>query len=207
MIQGSDEWKEARLGKVTASKISDVMAQGRSGQPSATRATYMGQLIAERLTGVPAESFKSEAMEWGNETEAQARNAYAFMRDVDVQEVGFIAHPTIEDSGASPDGFSGEDGLVEIKCPNTATHIKTVLSGTAPAQYIKQMQWQMACTGRQWCDFISYDPRLPEHMQMVVVRVERDAELIADMEAAVTAFLAEMTDTIEQLNQKTGMAA
>lgn len=207
MIQGSDEWKEARLGKVTASKIADVMAQGRSGQPSATRATYMGQLIAERLTGVPAESFKSEAMEWGNETEAQARNAYAFMRDVDVQEVGFIAHPTIEDSGASPDGFSGEDGLVEIKCPNTATHIKTVLSGAAPAQYIKQMQWQMACTGRQWCDFISYDPRLPEHMQMVVVRVERDEELIADMETAVTAFLAEMTDTIEQLNQKTGMAA
>jgi putative phage-type endonuclease len=207
MIQGSDEWKEARLGKVTASKITDVMAQGRSGQPSATRATYMGQLIAERLTGVTAESFKSEAMEWGNETESQARNAYAFMRDVDVQEVGFIAHPTIEDSGASPDGFSGEDGLVEIKCPNTATHIKTVLSGAVPAQYIKQMQWQMACTGRQWCDFISYDPRLPEHMQMVVVRVERDAELIADMEAAVTAFIAEMTDTIEQLNQKTGMAA
>lgn len=207
MIQGSDEWKEARLGKVTASKITDVMAQGRSGQPSATRATYMGQLIAERLTGVPADSFKSEAMEWGNETEAQARNAYAFMRDVDVQEVGFITHPTIEDSGASPDGFSGEDGLVEIKCPNTATHIKTVLSGAAPAQYIKQMQWQMACTGREWCDFISYDPRLPEHMQMVVVRVERDPELIADMESAVTAFLAEMTDTIDQLNQKMGKAA
>lgn len=207
MIQGSDEWKAARLGKVTASKINDVMAQGRSGQPSATRATYMGQLIAERLTGVPAESFKSEAMEWGNETEAQARNAYAFMHDVDVQEVGFVSHPSVEDSGASPDGFSGDDGLVEIKCPNTATHIKTVLSGAAPAQYIKQMQWQMACTGRKWCDFISYDPRLPEHMQMVVVRVERDAELIADMETAVTDFLAEMTDTIEQLNQKIGRAA
>jgi putative phage-type endonuclease len=207
MIQGSDEWKEARLGKVTASKISDVMAQGRSGQPSATRATYMGQLIAERLTGVTAESFKSEAMEWGNETEAQARNAYAFMRDVDVEEVGFIDHPSIADTGASPDGLVGHDGLAEIKCPNTATHIKTLLSGVAPAQYIKQMQWQMACTGRKWCDFISYDPRLPEHMQMFVVRVERDNELINSMETEVLNFLNEVTATIEQLNQKTGRAA
>lgn len=207
MIQGSDEWKEARLGKVTASKIADVMAQGRGNQPSATRATYMGQLIAERLTGTPYDSFKSEAMEWGTETEAQARNAYAFMHDVDVEEAGFVEHPAIAESGASPDGLVGDDGLTEIKCPNTSTHIKTIMSGAAPAQYIKQMQWQMACTGRKWCDFISYDPRLPEHMQMVVVRVERDADLIAEMEIAVKAFLAEITDTIEQLNQKTGRAA
>lgn len=207
MIQGSDEWKQARLGKVTASKITDVMAQGRGGQPSATRATYMGQLIAERLTGVPYDSFKSEAMEWGTETEAEARNAYAFMHDVDVQEAGFIPHPMIEETGASPDGFVGEDGLTEIKCPNTSTHIKMLMSGAAPAQYIKQMQWQMACTGRDWCDFISYDPRLPEHLQMIVVRVERDDDLITEMEAAVTAFLAEITDTIEQLNLKTGKAA
>lgn len=207
MIQGSDEWKEARLGKVTASKITDVMAQGRGNQPSATRATYMGQLIAERLTGVPYDSFKSEAMEWGTETEAEARNAYAFMRDVDVEEIGFVPHPSIQDSGASPDGLVGSDGLTEIKCPNTSTHIKTLMSEAAPAQYIKQMQWQMACTGRQWCDFISFDPRLPEHMQMVVVRVERDGDLIAEMETAVLNFLNEAAATIEQLNQKTGKAA
>ncbi len=199
MIQGSPEWKAARCGKVGASKVADIIAKTKTG-PSASRATYMGQLIAERLSGVMTEGFKSAAMEHGTETEAEARIAYEFLRNHIVEEIGFVDHPAIQMSGASPDGLVGDDGLVEIKCPNTATHIDTLLNGRVPGRYVTQMQWQMASTGRQWCDFVSYDPRMPEHMRMWVQRVSRDADFILMLEEAVSTFLAEIDSKVEQLN-------
>lgn len=198
MIQGSDEWKQARLGKVTASRISDLMAKTKTGW-GAGRKNYAAELVAERLTGNPADGFTNAAMQWGTETEPQARAAYAFYCNQDVTEVGFIDHPTIKLTGASPDGLVGESGLVEIKCPNTATHIDTLLSKKAPAKYVTQMQWQMACTGRDWCDFVSFDPRLPEHLRLFVSRVERDDKLIAELEDAVSVFLGEIEETIMAL--------
>jgi putative phage-type endonuclease len=198
MDQGSAEWFAARLGKATASKIADVMAKTKSG-PSASRATYAGQLIAERLSGTPAEGFSNAAMQWGTDNEAAARDAYAAHNLCEVVEVGFADHPTIPMSGASPDGLVGDDGLVEIKCPNSATHIDTLLKKVIPSKYVTQMMWQMACTGRAWCDFASFDPRLPEHMQLIVIRLERDDAKIAEMEAEVSAFLSEIDDKIAAL--------
>jgi putative phage-type endonuclease len=198
MQQGTPEWYRARAGKVTASRIADIMARTKTGV-SASRKTYMGQLIAERLTGEPMESKPTAAMQWGTETEPQARTFYEFMRSTTVTEIGFVEHPEIEMAGASPDGLVGKDGLIEIKCPNTATHIDMLLSGKVPAKYLKQMQWQMACTGSQWCDFMSFDPRLPVNMQALIICVLRDEEMIADMEKTVKAFLAEMEDKIGQL--------
>lgn len=200
MEQRSEEWFAARVGKVTASKIADVMARTKSGY-SASRANYMAQLIAERLTGKPAESFSNAAMQWGTETEPQARTEYEFASDVQVVEEGFVTHPAIPDAGASPDGLVGDDGMVEIKCPNTATHIETLLTGKIPDKYIKQMQWQMACAGRKWNDFASFDPRMPEHLQLFIKRVERDDKMIGEMEIEVVKFLAEVEKTIQQLQK------
>ena len=198
MEQRSDAWFAARLGKVTASKVADVMAKTKSGW-GAGRANYMAQLISERLTGKPADSFTNAAMQWGTEKEPDARAAYEFFFDAEVVEVGFVDHPTLPNSGASPDGMVGDDGLIEIKAPNTATHIDTLLKGKVPPKYVPQMQWQMACTERQWCDFVSYDPRLPESMQLWVRRVERDDKAIEEMETHVKAFLAEVDSTVVKL--------
>ena len=198
MDQRSAEWFAARLGKATASKIADLMATTKSG-PAASRANYAAQLVAERLTGEPAESFTSPAMQWGTDTEAEARAAYCFFRDAEVVEVGFVDHPTVPNSGASPDGLVGTDGLLELKCPNTATHIATLTGKSVPGKYVKQIMWQMACTGRQWCDFASYDPRLPESMRLIVIRLHRDDAMIAEIESAVTAFLAEVDETVASL--------
>jgi putative phage-type endonuclease len=171
MIQGSDEWFAARLGRVTASRIGDVLAKTKSGW-GASRYSYMGELIAERLTGRPNESFTTTAMQWGKDNEAKARAAYEFKYDKVVTEVGFIEHPRFEGlAGASPDGLV-ENGLIEIKCPSTITHLETITSGNIPTRYQLQMQWQMECTGKSWCDFISFDPRLPENLQLFVKRVE-----------------------------------
>jgi len=197
--QGSAEWLLDRCGKVTASRIADLMAKRRDGQPSSDRINYKAQLVAERLTGCVAPSFTNAAMIHGTETEPEARRAYEFFVDRDVQQVGFIPHPTIAMSGASPDGLVGDDGLLELKCPNTATHIETLLTGRIPDKYFKQMQFQMACTEREWCDFASYDPRMPERMRLFVKRVNRDAEDLAEIEAAVSAFLAEIDDTVTRL--------
>lgn len=199
MQQGTPEWMAARCGKVTASRVSDVIAKTKTGY-GASRANYRAQLITERLTGMVAESYQNDAMRWGTETEPQARAAYSFMHDAEVIEVGMIPHPTIEMSGASPDGLVGTDGLVEIKCPNTATHIETLLSRQVPEKYVTQMMWQMACTGRKWCDFVSFDPRLPPHLQMFVKRVPRDDAAIAALESEVIAFLAEVEGTLNKLN-------
>ncbi len=199
MIQGSDEWVEARLGRVTASVIADVMANGRSGAPSATRANLLARIVAERLSGRAAESFTSQAMQHGIDTEAQARACYTMETGRSVEEVGFVAHPTIAMAGASPDGLVGDNGLVEIKCPNTATHIGTILTGVVPDKYLKQMLFQMACTCREWCDFVSFDPRMPDEMQLFIKRVPRDPEAIAAIETAVLAILVEADDMIAKL--------
>jgi putative phage-type endonuclease len=198
--QRSVEWFAIRCGKVTASKVADVVAKTKSGY-AASRANYMGQLIAERLTGVPTEGFTNAAMQHGTDTEPEARLAYEFHADVIVEEVGFVPHPTIEMSGASPDGLVGLDGLIEIKCPNTATHIDTLLGKSVPGKYISQIQWQLACTGRQWCDFVSYDPRMTESMKLFTLRVERDDSRIAELETEVRAFLSELEAKVHDLRE------
>lgn len=201
IAQGSDEWFAARCGKVTASRISDVIAKTKSGW-GASRGNYMSQLICERLTGTVADSFTNAAMQWGTETEPEARKAYAFFMDHPVEQVGFIDHPKIEMTGASPDGLILDSGLVEIKCPNTATHIDTLLNGKISAKYITQMLWQMACTGREWCDFVSYDPRLPEEHKFFCERVERDDKRVSELEEMVAEFLTELDAKINKLNER-----
>jgi len=199
IIQGSDEWKELRRGRVTASRISDIVAKTKTGY-SASRANYMAQLIAERLTGFAAESYTNAAMQHGTETEPEARDAYCFYQGVTVDQVAFVPHPKIDQAGASPDGLVGADGLVEIKCPNTATHLETLLGQAVPAKYADQMQFQMACTGRKWCDFVSYDPRMPEHMRLFIRRVARDDKRINDLETEIASFLLEMAVKLSELN-------
>lgn len=198
LVQGSVEWHLARVGKVTASRVSDVVAKTKTGW-GASRANYMAELIAERLTGVPADSYASPAMKWGNETEPQARAAYEFFRDCEVETVGFVDHPALKLSGASPDGYVGKDGLVEFKCPNTATHIETLLGSAVPSKYFLQMQWQLACTGRKWCDFVSFDPRMPETMRLFVRRLDRDDTGIHELECSVAAFLEEIAQKLLRL--------
>lgn len=201
LIQGSPEWHAARVGKVTASRVADVIAKTKSGW-GVGRRNYMAELVAERLTGTPASSFTNAAMQWGTDTEPQARAAYEFFRDASVVQVGLVDHPAIQMCAASPDGLVNDDGLIEIKCPNTATHIDTLLSEKIPDKYIVQMQWQLACTERQWCDFVSFDPRLPGNLQMWVRRVERDSERITELETLVAGFLAELDQMVTDLTQK-----
>lgn len=200
--QRSPEWFEERLGKVTASCIYKVMAKLKDGRPGADRTNYHAQLVTERLTGVVAETYSNAAMQWGTETEPQARAMYRFEKGLDAVETGFHPHPDIAMSGASPDGLVGEVGLIEIKCPNSATHIATLTGTGIERKYLLQMQWQMACTGRQWCDFASFDPRLPLEMQLHVERVQRDPKLIAEIEAEVTKFLAEVDATVTDLTER-----
>jgi putative phage-type endonuclease len=198
MDQGTEEWFTIRIGKVTASRVADVIAKTKTGY-SASRDNYMAQLVCERLTGQKAEGFTNASMQHGIETEAYARAAYEALKDVLVDEVGFVPHPSIEMAGASPDGLVGDDGLLEIKCPNTATHIETLLTQTVPSKYNTQMQFQMACTGRSWCDFVSFDNRLPEELQLFVKRVPRDDVFIKQTEDAIVKFLAELDDKINKL--------
>lgn len=204
--QRSPEWFALRTGLVTASKVADVMAVTKSG-PSAMRKNYLADIVAEKLTGERREGFSNAAMQWGTDMEPQARAAYAFLHDADVVEVGFVTHDDVPGLGASPDGLVGDDGMVEIKCPNTATHIDTLLTGKIDRKYILQMQTQMACTGRAWCDFVSFDPRLPAAMQLFVHRVQRDEKMIAEIEAAVTEFVAEADAQVAALTAKFGLAA
>lgn len=202
--QGSTDWFAVRCGKVTASRVADVIAKTKSG-PSALRVNYAAQLIAERLTGAVAESFSNAAMQWGTDNEPDARLAYEFRTDAEVEQIAFVAHPTIDMSGASPDGLVAADGLIEIKCPNTATHIETLRSQSIPGKYQTQMLWQMACTGRLWCDFVSFDPRMPEEMRLFVKRLDRDDTRIAELEAEVVTFLSEIDATVAELTQMYGL--
>lgn len=198
IVQGSPEWFAQRAGKVTASRVADVIAKTKTGW-GASRTNYAAQLVAERLTGTVEPGFTNAAIQWGNEKEPEAREAYEYRFGVFIEQVGMIEHPTIAMSGASPDGHIGDGGLIEIKCPNTATHIDTLLSGKVPAKYVTQMAWQMACTGRQWCDFVSFDPRMPVHMQMFVQRIDRDDAMIGELEEQVSAFLEEVETTVIRL--------
>lgn len=202
--QGTPEWFQNRLGKVTASRVADVMAKTKSGY-AASRENYMAQLICEILTGHREESFTNAAMAWGVEQEPFARAAYESKKDVLVDEVGFVPHPKIEGAGASPDGLVGDIGLIEIKCPNTNTAIDAWIKfaeGKNPVagKYNAQMQMQMACTGRNWCDYIIYDPRMPENAQLFMVRVDRDDDFIAEMESEIKKFIEEMNEKILKLN-------
>lgn len=199
IIQGSPEWFAARLGRVTASRVADVIAKTKSGY-STSRENYCVELALERLTGARQESFTNDAMKWGTETEPLARAAYEARTGAIVDEVGMVAHPSIAMTGASPDGLIDADGLLEIKCPNSATHAKTMLSKKPDNKYITQMTWQMICTGRKWCDFVSFDPRFPEHLQLFVTRVERDEEKCKELEAEVVKFLGEVEAMVNQLN-------
>jgi putative phage-type endonuclease len=201
MEQRTEEWLVARLGKVTASRVADVIARTKSGY-STSRDNYMAQLICERLTNTKSESYSNASMEWGTNTEPLARAHYEMSTGVLVNEVGLIDHPSIQMSGASPDGLIGDDGLLEIKCPNTATHFETILSESIPSKYITQMQWQMACTERKWCDFVSFDPRAPEGLQYFSKRVYRDQEMITALENEVIKFLGEMEEKIKSLKDK-----
>ena len=203
MDQRTDEWYAARLGKVTASRVADVIAKTKSGY-STSRANYMAELICERLTGVRGDSYSSAAMQWGTNTEPQARAAYEARSGSLVTETGFVPHCSIFDGGASPDGLIGDDGLVEIKCPFTATHLDTLLTEAVPGRYVTQMQWQMACTGREYTDFVSYDPRMPEGLQLFIKRVPRSNLYIAELEGEVLQFLKEVDDKVNKLNQLRG---
>lgn len=201
LIQGSPEWLAARAGSLGASQVADAIAKTKTGW-GASRANVMATLITERLTGKPAETYTNSAMQWGTQTEPDARAAYEFMRDVDVQLVGIVKHPTIIGTHASPDGLVGDTGLIEIKCPSSATHLETLLSEIIPGKYITQMQWQLAVTGRTWVDYISFDPRLPASMQLFVKRVERDNKMIADLDAQVREFLSELDTKVKALRDK-----
>jgi putative phage-type endonuclease len=203
MEQNTDEWHNARLGKVTASRVFDVITKTRSGY-STNRAKYMAELLCERLTRRQGDFFKNAAMAWGTETEPYAREVYETDTGSLVIETGFVPHPTIPMSGASPDGLVGDDGLIEIKCPNTSTHLDTLASDEVPPKYMVQMQWQMACTGRKWCDFVSYDPRVPAEFRTFSCRVPRDEAMISNMETEVSKFLAELDAKIDGLKAKYG---
>jgi putative phage-type endonuclease len=201
LIQGSSDWLQARCGRVTASRVADLMARTKSGW-GASRANYMAELVCERLTGNPTECYVNAAMLHGTQQEPYARAAYAEHQGVEVHEVGFIEHPEIAMSGCSPDGFVGDDGLIEIKAPQSATHIETLLTSSIPEKYRLQMQFQMAVCGRAWCDFASFDPRLPEPMRLFVQRVHRDVSLILDLETEVAAFLREIDEKVAALTAK-----
>lgn len=197
MIQGTDDWFNARLGKVTASRLNDAFSTTKTGE-GAGRINYRLELVTERLTGVKGESFTNSYMQWGTEQEPYAREAYEQAKSEFVVETGFIDHPTIPMSGASPDGLVGTEGLIEIKCPASTTHVSYLADGKVPAKYKKQMIWQIVCTGRKWCDFVSFDPRLPENLRLFVVRFEPTAQEIAEVEAQVVDFLA----TVDELETK-----
>ena len=199
VIQGSDAWFAQRLGRATASRIADIIAKTKSGY-STSRENYCVELALERITGQRQEFFTNDAMRWGTETEPLARAAYEAHTGAIVEEVAMVSHPTIEMSGASPDGCIDLDGLIEIKCPNSATHIKTMLSKKPDGKYITQMTWQMACTGRKWCDFVSFDPRFPLHLQLFVTRIHRDEVEISRMEQEVISFLDDVDHMVKQLN-------
>lgn len=194
--QRTEAWFEARLGKATASRFKDVMTKGKGGYELAAVKNYRAQLVAERLTGMKDEGFTSAAMQWGVEYEETARLRYELQSGETVKECGFFAHSNLM-AGASPDGLIGETGVLEIKCPNTATHIETLKIQNVPKVYYWQVMGQMWITGRQFCDFVSFDPRMPENAQLFVKRIVRDESAIQDLEEAVRSFLAEV-DAEEQ---------
>ena len=199
--QLSNEWFAQRLGKVTASRVSDVMAKTKSG-PAASRKNYMMQLLCERLTGKREESYTNAAMQRGIDLEPLARSAYEIHTGNDVMEAEFCIHPEFPETGASPDGFVSEEGLLEIKCPNTAQHVACLRSGEQDSKYWWQMQHQMWCTGRDWCDFVSFDDRMPEPLQLFVARVMRHEQAIETMRDEILEFLGELEGLVAEMELK-----
>jgi putative phage-type endonuclease len=198
--QRTEDWYAARIGKATASRFRDAIAALKSGAPAQAQRDYLTELVVERLTQQPIQRFQNAAMTWGTEQEPAARAAYERVTGISVEETGFVAHDTLM-AGCSPDGLVDWDGLVEIKCPwNTAVHIETLLNGM-PAEHIPQVQGQMWITGRQWCDFVSFDPRMPAELQLHVQRINRDPAYVADLERRVTEFLAEVGTQVEALRR------
>lgn len=197
--QGSKEWSQARLGRITASRMSAIMAKGRNGAPSATRAACLGELIAEYMTGQPVESYTNIDMQRGLDLEPTARAAYEVLTGQITKEVGLVLHPRNERWGASPDSLVGEDGLLEIKAPRTHVHLGYLLAGKPPAEYLPQMAWQAACCERKWVDFASFDPRMGEKLQLFIVRYVPEPDYIKELEAEAEAFLAEMMVMVKRL--------
>lgn len=206
LVQGGDAWLASRVGCITASRMADLMARTKSGW-GASRANLAAELMVERLTGQPTPRFVNDAMRWGTEQEPWARQAYSELTGADVFECGFIPHPELQRAGASPDGLVEPNGLVEFKCPNSATHIETLLGGIVPEKHILQMQFQMACVGRDWCDFVSFDPRCPDHLRLFVRRIDRDHSLILELESEVAALDAEIEAKIAALSKRYEKAA
>lgn len=203
LLQGSEEWRLARVGSLGASRLADAIARTKTGY-GASRANLMAELICERLTGQPAPTFISAAMAHGTETEPEARDAYCFYSGNTVEQVGLIRHPKIEQSHASPDGLVGADGMLEIKCPQPAAHLETLTAQEVPAKYLTQIHWQMACSGRQWVDYVSYSPSFPENMRLFVKRVNRDPARIKELEQEVASFLLEMAVKLASLTKLYG---
>ncbi|EAA9526695.1 YqaJ viral recombinase family protein [Salmonella enterica] len=206
MEQRSPEWFAARCGKVTASRLYDVMARTKSGY-AASRQNYMAELICQRLTGKPEEGFTNAAMMRGTELEPVAREMYALNEfDAVISEVGLIDHPTIAGFAASPDGIVNDDGLIEIKCPNTWTHLQTLKTGVPKRQYLLQMHAQMMCTGRKWCDFVSFDDRLPPELAYFKTRINFDEVLAEEIEQEVVKFLTELETEIQNITHQESAA-
>ena len=206
-MQGTTEWLETRRGKITASRISDIMANGRGGKPSATRENYLVELALQRVTGiVSSDGFVSAAMQRGTELEPIARAEYEVTSGNDVDEVDFVDHPLLARCGASPDGLVGLDGLVEIKCPQAKQHLSTLRTRDIDRGYMLQIQWQLACTRRDWCDFVSYNPEFPERLRLVVIRVPRDDGMLEQITAAVQEAEAEICATVAEIEQMNGGA-
>jgi putative phage-type endonuclease len=204
LVQGTDAWRSARCGSLGASEVHEAIAKTKSGY-SASRANKMASLIIERITGVPLPTFQSAAMATGTEREPDARAAYCFRSDADVKEVGLFRHPTMPGTHASPDGLIGDDGLLEIKCPQPAAHLSALLGEPIPDRYIVQMLWQMRCADRQWADYVSYNPDFPESMKLLVTRVNRDDARLATIEKEVSDFLVELNSKVKSLQEKFGM--
>lgn len=196
--QGTEAWLSERAGCATASRFSDVLAKIKTGE-AASRRKYRLQLVTERLTGNPVMGYVNAAMQRGTEQEPFARAAYEAVTGVLVDQVGFVRHPDVAWCGASPDGLVEDDGLVEIKCPESTTHLEWLEAGRAPPEHVPQIQGQMWVTGRKWCDFVSYDPRFPERLQLFWVRVDRDDSYIATLAAEVQVFLAEVQSMHDRL--------
>jgi YqaJ-like viral recombinase domain len=203
--QGSDEWRQIRCGKVTGSRINDVLAKLKSGGEAKTRADYRMELVAERLTGVPEEQYVNGYMRWGTEYEPLARAAYEVVFDVVLEQVGFVIHPTMPFAGCSPDAFLGDKGIAGFKCPKTTTHLRWRQKNSCPEEHVAQLYWELCCTGREWADFVSYDPRLPEPLQLFAVRVFPEKELMIQMEHAVYEFNAEIEASIGSINAVAGV--
>jgi len=198
-LQRTDQWLMDRLGLITASKVKDLVGKTKTGAYLATRDNYKWQLVRERITGVPIEFRASAAMQWGIDQEEDAREFYQARYDVEVAQVGFIKHPSIECAGASPDGLVGEEGLIEIKCMESVNHLRTIYSRRAPEEHVDQCQFQMAVTGRQWCDLTLYDPRMPDELQLKRFRLKRDQDRITFLETEILLFNIEIEDIVSKL--------